>query len=223
MFDCNLCNNKGYTLNTKGDVLTAIVCECVKKKKSIRAIEKSGLSQLLEIYTFGNYIATENWQKNIKEKAMSYCNNQKGWFGMFGSVGTGKSHICTAICKSFLDQGKSVRYMAWRDDVVRLKAIVTDNYEYSKAINELKRADVLYIDDLFKTETSKRPTQGDINIAFELINFRYNNPDLITILSSEKVLTELLEIDEAVGSRIYERCKDNAINISGKNHRLKGV
>ena len=42
-------------------------------------------------------------------------------------------------------------------------------------------------------------TQGDINIAFEIINYRYIN-DLITIISSELLLDEIINIDEATGS-----------------------
>ena len=68
-----------------------------------------------------------------------------------------------------------------------------------------KTKKVLYIDDLFKSERGKSPTTSDINIAFEILNARYNNPDLITILSSEKILKEILGIDEAIGSRIFQR------------------
>jgi DNA replication protein DnaC len=83
---------------------------------------------------------------------------------------------------------------------------------------------VLYIDDFFKTESGKLPTTAEINIAFEILNFRYNNPDLVTIISSEKGMSELLEIDEATGSRIFERSKDYSISIAkdkNKNYRLK--
>jgi len=64
-------------------------------------------------------------------------------------------------------------------------------------MNRYKNARVLLIDDLFKGSISK----SDINIVFEIINHRYFN-NLPVIVSTEKSFEELIEIDEAVGSRI---------------------
>ena len=100
-------------------------------------------------------------------------------------------------------------------------------------MREFKTAEVLYIDDLFKTgkgrgEEEQRPTVGDINAAFELLNYRYNNPQLITIISSECRATDILDIDEAVGGRIVERTIRHGYGINvkpdrSKNYRLKGA
>jgi DNA replication protein DnaC len=133
-----------------------------------------------------------------------------------GSVGSGKTHLCTAICGALLDQGKFVRYMLWRDESVKLKAIVNDG-EYEAEIKPLKNCQVLYIDDLFKGGA----TAADIKLAFEILNSRYNRR-LTTIISCEKTPEELLAIDEALGSRIYERSKGNCVVIHGsKNWRLR--
>ena len=89
-----------------------------------------------------------------------------------------------------------------------------------------KKAEVLYIDDLFKTEQGKNPTTADINVAFEILNYRYRNPQLITLISSEKTIQELVRIDEAVGSRIFEMSRDFCVNIGKdikKNYRLKDL
>ena len=79
-------------------------------------------------------------------------------------------------------------------------------------MRDLKTAPVLYIDDLFKG--AERPTQGDLNIAFELLNYRYNDERLYTIISTEKLLDELIAIDEAIGSRIAERSKGHRVQIN---------
>ena len=60
------------------------------------------------------------------------------------------------------------------------------------------------MDDLFKSEKGKVPTSADINIAFEILNARYQDPTKITILSSERIIRELMSIDEAIASRIYQ-------------------
>ena len=87
---------------------------------------------------------------------------------------------------------------------------------------DLKNAPVLYIDDLFKG--AERPTQGDLNLAFELLNYRYNDERFCTIISTEKLIGELIEIDEAIGSRIAERSKGHMVNLNrdpSRNWRTK--
>ena len=100
-------------------------------------------------------------------------------------------------------------------------------------MKELKKTDVLYIDDLFKGGKGedgkyKPPTAADINAAFEIINYRYNNPELVTIISSERTLVELNDIDEAIAGRIAERSKESGYCINLKpdkkrNWRMKGL
>ena len=86
---------------------------------------------------------------------------------------------------------------------------------------------VLYIDDLFKIGKGQdgrkqRPTSADVNLAFEILNYRYNKPTCITIISSELYAEDILDIDEAIGSRIYERAKIvNISNDRAKNQRIK--
>ena len=65
---------------------------------------------------------------------------------------------------------------------------------------------MLYIDDFFKVKRGEQPTAADVNIAFEIINFRYNDFDKITVFSSEISTGDILKIDEALGSRIISRC-----------------
>ena len=60
---------------------------------------------------------------------------------------------------------------------------------------------------------------SDINIAFEILNARYNNPNLITILSSEKLLREIMGIDEAIGSRIFQRAGTYVLELN-RNQKM---
>lgn len=219
---CDICNNKMYIYKDE----KIIACKCVRARESLKYIKRSGLSDILESYTFDTFEAKTDWQKRMKSVAKDFlCFPHGNWLGVFGQVGSGKSHICTAVCGELLKANMDVRYISWRDDITRLKANVMED-EYSTDMNKYKTATVLYIDDLFKTESGKRPTQADVNIAFELLNYRYNNKRLITIVSSEQQLKDLLNIDEAVGSRIYERCRKYHINIDKdktRNYRLRGM
>lgn len=72
-------------------------------------------------------------------------------------------------------------------------------------VTDLQTATVLYIDDFFKTT----PTVADIDKAFQIINYRYNqsriaNKRCITLISSERTKTELQAIDEAIATRLIE-------------------
>lgn len=78
-----------------------------------------------------------------------------------------------------------VLYMPYRDIMTRLKQLVTNDTAYEKEINQYKTARVLLIDDFAKGRT----TESDINVMFEIINYRYLNSKPIIISS------ELTQID----------------------------
>jgi len=234
-YNCNICKNKGTIakLLDFGDGTYSHCfadCKCVETRNSIMRMKRSGLKDIIKDYTFDKFIASEPWQKTIKESAMEYAENPSGWFALCGQSGAGKTHICTAICRKFLLSGKKVVYMLWRDEIVRIKEAAKgsdENDDLRKLMDKYKTAEVLYIDDLFKTgrsadNTMPKPTPADINYAFEIINYRYNNPSLLTIISSELTEDELLDIDEAIGGRIYERATTFTIGKSrDRNYRIK--
>lgn len=223
-FDCPVCQNKGYVAIVRDGEVVCRECKCAPRRKSLKQIERSGLKSALLSCTFTTYLTTEKWQENAKETAQKYVADHEGkWFMACGEVGSGKTHLCTAICGELLNVGVEVRYMLWRDEVGRLKACVNDNEEYESLMRPLKTVRVLYIDDFFKTERGVKPTTSEINMAFEILNSRYADRKLITIISTERTPEQLLDIDEAVGSRIYERCRGYCVRItgSGKNWRIK--
>lgn len=235
-YNCNICHNKGLIMKAyqaeSGYWSTACrECKCMDVRRSIRKMERSGLKNIIRDYTFDKYQASEPWQQTLKEAAQTYAKQPKGWFFIGGQSGAGKTHLCTAICRDFLLAGKTVKYMLWRDDIVRLKLTANKENldEYNSSIADFKTVEILYIDDLFKTGKDREgnpqfPTAADINIAFEILNYRYNNPELLTVISSECTVNDLILIDEATGGRIFERAKAFSLKPDKKkNYRLKGV
>lgn len=215
--DCQTCHNTGAIIQIAPDgTLKATQCACMAKRVSIRNLERSGLKDMIRRYTFKGYVADTPERKKVLAAAADFCNGA-GWFFISGKSGSGKTHICTAICSRLMDSGKAVRYMLWRDASAELKALVTDGEEYQERIRPFKTAPVLYIDDFLKGGHS----DADIRLAFEILNSRYNDSQLRTIISSELTLFEILGIDEAVGSRIYERSKGYVIEAPRENWRLK--
>lgn len=215
---CPKCKDKGYIAFAKDNFLATRECDCMPKRRSIQRMKRSGLLGLLDAYTFDKFQTPESWQKSAKRSAMDFAENGMGkWFVVTGTPGTGKTHLCTSIASVLLGRGKEVRYMLWRNEAPRLKAIVNDREWYEEEVMELKRVDVLYIDDFFKGSVS----DADVNLAFEILNDRYNDRKCSTIISSEKTIEEILSIDEAIGSRMYERSKGYCLKMPQKNWRLR--
>lgn len=224
-YECKKCANKGYTAVTSesGEVLIR-QCECQKIRKSIRILEKSGLSGMVRRCTFSKYREDAQWQIDAKRMAQEYAKHPDGkWFIASGNAGSGKTHLCVAICRELMLRGIETRYALWRDEATRIKAVANDCEEYDVRVNPLKNVPVLYIDDFFKVGGGGKPTSAEISLAFEILNSRYNGLEKITVISTERSMEELMDIDEAVGSRIYERAKGNILSLSGseKNWRMK--
>lgn len=216
--DCPICNNTGCVIKKHDDgTLWASECVCMAKRVSIRRLERSGLKDAVNRYTFKNYVADTMERKKVLYAAEDFCRNDKGWFFISGKSGSGKTHICTAICSRMMEQNKNVRYMLWRDETVLLKALTTDGEEYKSRIRPFKSVPVLYIDDFLKGGH----TDADLRLAFEILNSRYNDSSLRTIISSEISLFDILGIDEATGGRIYERAKGFVLDAPHENWRLK--
>lgn len=233
-YECKICHNKGMIMKAvlvrDGYWTTSCTpCQCMKTRNTIRRMLKSGLKDVIKKYTFANYEATADWQRKLKDAAMQYANAPSGWFFIGGQSGAGKSHLCTAICREFLYDGKDVLYMLWQDESVKLNNAVNDGEEYARLINPYKTCKVLYIDDLFKPVIGRDgakllPTGADVKRAFEILNYRSLNPELLTIISSEYTVNGIIEIDEATGGRIFERAKAFSLNPDrNKNYRLRGV
>lgn len=193
-------------------------CECAIKRRNALRIKRSGLADVMSRYTFEAYKTPDKQTAAIKAAALRYVAESRGeWFVIVGRPGSGKTHICTAIVGKLIEGGKNCKYMLWRDEVRELKALVNDNPAYRERMNLLKNVDVLYIDDFFKGRTV---SDGDLNVAFELLNARYNARKR-TIISGERTIGAIMDIDEAIGSRIYERSKNGyCFETSPENWRL---
>lgn len=228
-YDCPVCKNKGCVAVNNEGTFALKECSCKSIRKSVYLMEKSGLGNLLNVYSFDNYNAEEKWQKGILKVAKQFVDSKNTWFYFGGASGIGKSHICTAMAKEFMKKGYPVKYMLWLDESIKLKQAKNNAELYTDMIDEIKNAQVLYIDDFLKVGKNDTPTTADINLAMEILNYRYvktksENWRMVTIISSERDLSEIINYDEATGSRIAEMTKPNYyifIGGDGKNYRLK--
>ena len=223
-YDCPSCKNRGDFEIEDGQFK---YCACKPIRDNIRRIKKSGLLKIMGACTFEKYEVKEPWQQRIKDTAREYCNmlnvSWNSWFFIGGAIGSGKTHICTAIAGEIMLH-EPLLYVLWPDESVRLKGSISgDSEEYESRMAELKNIQALYIDDLFKIPRQQLPSAADVRLAHELINYRYANHKR-TIISSERTLIEITDIDQAIGGRIKERAKGYTLAIArdiSRDYRLR--
>ena len=232
-YNCPICKNKGDMMRIEvvdGWPRPRIAaCKCMGVRASIARMERSGLGKVIRDKTFDKFVADEPWRQTIKAGAMEYAENPAGWLVLCGQPGSGKTHLGTATSREFLLRGQAVTYMVWPGEAAIIKGCSKNEPERrEKLVQALKEAPVLYIDDLWKPDrvngVKQPPTGADVRLAFEILNHRYNNPTLLTIISSEWFSGEMLEIDQGTGSRIIEMAGHNLLEISeneGRNYRLR--
>jgi DNA replication protein DnaC len=112
--------------------------------------------------------------------------------------------------------------MSWLTESVKLKQNVNNAEVYEPLIEDYKNCEVLYIDDFFKQDNECKPSSADIKLANEILNYRYN-ADKQTLISSERLVKDLMGIDEAVIGRMVEKAEEYLTEIVGKekNYRLR--
>lgn len=233
-YKCELCKDTGWIQVEIAPGYTGVKeCSCVKARKAEAAIRRSGLADVMNEQTFDAFVTETPMQKKIKEKAIAYRDailqstesGKRPWFYIGGNPGSGKTHICTAICGDLLQSNIEVVYMQWLREARRLKTFINDP-DFDESVYKYTDCSVLYIDDLFKQSYGSRPdiTEADIKLAFTILNDRYLQ-NKATIISSEwSLIKQLIPTDEGVFSRVYERCKEYTLNIPRNpenNYRMK--
>ena len=230
-YECRKCKDTGFIFKTdENGYEVACRCECYEIRQSREMMRRRGISGEFQKKTFDNFSTdcfspSGNKQLiNAKCKAIQYVehfevteHDRYNSIMFTGQVGAGKTHLGTAICGALMKKGVAVIYMAYRNAVTKIKQNIIDESVYNRELNQYTLARVLYIDDLLKG----RLTDADINIMYEIVNYRYMN-NLPVIISTEKTPNELIEFDEAIGSRLLEMCRGNIIHLHGKelNYRL---
>lgn len=213
---CDKCRNKGVIYYFDGDYFMNRQCECMKQRLVKRHMMESGLGMLLERCTFDSYRTDEPWQKIVKDIALKYAAEQHAmWLLVSGQPGSGKTHICTAVCNHLIQNGKQVSYKIWGDLFRELDANAY-HYEVRQHIMEdIRGAEILYIDDFLKNYKAYPKMAA---IAFDVINARYNARKPL-ILSTEYTLDEIESMDAALAGRIDEMSYHAKIKIKEAKER----
>ena len=128
-----------------------------------------------------------------------------------------------------IKQQKDIEIVYWGNFINDVKRLIMakDTTKASNLLYDIQNTEVLFIDEFL----SDKVTETDLEYAKEIINYRYNN-DLITIITSQKLFGELVEINEPIFSRFYvkanngkfvvDRPKETGVNMNYRFGNLGG-
>jgi len=213
-------------------------CSCYEKEIDQRRWKKFGVNPE-DVKLIAEYKATSTIKLEARNAAINYIKNfdiireqKNSSIALLGQPGAGKTHLALAIGKALLEKKDhtEVMYMPYLEAMRELKACVMDDEHYNKVQSRYINCELLIIDDLFKDKVKKGKLVGELREAdmkhiYPIVNQRYINHKP-TIYSSECNANMLLDLDEALGGRIIESCKDNIIIFKyckENNYRMQGI
>lgn len=226
-YECKKCNDTEWIFKRDENGIEFVTpCECRERKTALRLMAGSGIREEDTKRGFNDFQTFDEMPLiQAKQTAARYCkefaqirDSRHNSLLLCGASGRGKTTLGMAVANNLIQSCVGVRYMPYRDEVTKLKQVITDDYTYTEHINRLKTARVLFIDDMLKGKV----TDSDINIMYEIINYRYLER-LPMIISTEKTSNDLLDFDEAIGSRVLEMCKGYVVTFdkSTPNYRMR--
>lgn len=225
-YECNLCNDTGYTIQN----YQTVMCTCLKQKLLDIEYNKSNIFNLdkenfnnFNFDLYSNEINKEKYNsnisprenikivKNLAEQFINDFDNPNSKNLLFtGNTGLGKTFISNCIANEVLKSGKTVLYQT---APVMLDSII--DYRFGKKNSQnicdsIYSVDLLIVDDL-GTETINSMKFTEL---FNIINTRLlNNSNNVTktIISTNLNMKNLYETyDERIVSRFvgyYNICR----------------
>lgn len=230
--DSNYADQKTYECPSCKDELGYIVvdddgnemwhfCECRSIRRQKKMIKSSNITDEFQLFSFDNFGTEGRPQCVLKafDIAQFYAQNFENiqsrnskviGISLLGVPGSGKTHLLTAVANSLLRSGVEVMYFPWVEGSNELRDSVSKKKDVQEKIDHMKKVRLLYVDDLFKGR--KEPTDFQLEWLFEVVNYRYLNR-LPMMISSEKYIHQILDFDEAIGRRIYERSREYKVDM----------
>ncbi len=160
---------------------------------------------MLEKYSLDNYKYTENkiymkLYSNAKKFLNNFINNNTHSIALLGQSGCGKTHLLTSIGRILLDKNIDVRYYKFNNLVDKIKSdrITKINTGIEK---EVLNCAVLMIDNFLMKDN----TPTDLTIAFDILEYRYDN-NLPILVGSTLLLNDIVNIHMGIAGRLSEMC-----------------
>lgn len=213
--ECELCGNKGriITYDAEAKAKNVFPCTCEPRRRTIEHLMNLGLWEQVRRCRIDNFVIRQDHQQIMASTAQRFVADASATGLLFsGQPGCGKTHLSNWIFGQ-LSSGRSLRgrYMNWLSAVRDIKAAAQNGD--SSVFDSWKTAPLLYLDDFLKVRSGSTPSDADVKLAFELMNFRLERK-LLTVISSEWALEEIMGIDEALAGRIRQLCGAYVVHVA---------
>lgn len=223
---CSTCNGLKFVEDREGAYMPCPVC--YKREMSIESLKRNKLYDRVLKNTFSTYRVISDETEYALAIAMNYVNCFKDCqdsIMIMGQVGSGKTHLALAIVGELIGKA-NVNIFNYTEEIAKLKIDrrsfdETNRQHYYDRVTNFKNCQLLLIEDLFWGNVDKE----ELEIIYEIINHRYNSSkNKSVIITTELDLPKLLQVDEALGSRLVEMCKEYIIEFNegyDNNFRLR--
>lgn len=205
------------------------ICTCIKESKALeeqrqkqeqldrnRRICFSG-SKLMGC-TFENSNESEylTMGKNYAKHFTKFIKSGKGLL-LYGTVGTGKSHIASCIANELIDKGYKVLMTNFATIINALQSSFEGRQEY---IDSLNRYSLLILDDL----GAERQSEYMQEQVFNIIDSRYKS-GLPMIITTNLTSEELKKPSDMGNIRIYDRILERChpVEVKGQSIRRQNL
>jgi len=146
-----------------------------------------------------------------------YVKQPQGWLVLIGEAGTGKTHLAASIAHVWNAEGKRPLFVTAADLLSHLRSTFRpeSTISYDTRMEEIKRADVLILDDLSIDSRSSSAWARDK--LYEILLYRFDC-DLPTVITSAQPLSEM---DSRLRSRMTNESHSHIEALTVPSYRGK--
>lgn len=238
--ECKLCNGSGWVeqRDKDGNIIYDLTgnprerpCNCNKVNLWLKKLNKKHLYERFIKSKFKTFKDDTEELKKAKNMAIRYSKDFKNKnLILSGKSGTGKTHLAYAVLSEiikneYMNNDFITPEIVFYNDLIKgieKAKKFTNKTNIEDIVNELEKPNVLLIDDFFKIKIN----DDILSVLFDVINARTYEDNKSTIITTEKSIVALDEIDGALLSRLlekanYERNQKYIINLhTSNNYRL---
>ncbi|WP_151824189.1 ATP-binding protein [Acinetobacter bereziniae] len=159
---------------------------------------------------FGNYVVSNDGQRNAKAQCMSFAKDFMGGVVrnliMVGRTGTGKTHLSSAVALNVLDKRKSARYITSEDMANEIANAWkrTDDSE-ANAIYRFTDYDLLILDEYGLHDRHENRLQ----LVHKVLYSRYDEGKATMLISN----FTLDELKKDLGDRLWSRFQHDGLTL----------
>ena len=150
--------------------------------------------------------------------AFDFAKAPEGWLVFMGETGCGKTHLAAAIVNHRYEMGKPALFVVVPDLLDHLRSAFSpeSKVSYDQLFESVKSAPLLVLDDFGEQSASLWVKEK----LYQLVNYRYNGR-LPTVFTTRLTLDHIMELDEAISSRLVDRQISTTFWIMAPDYRTE--